>query len=37
MAIDNRLRWGIKPEWVESPQYGAILRQLEPIGSIGRI
>jgi hypothetical protein len=30
-------RRGINPEWAESPQYGAILRQLEPIGSKGRI
>jgi hypothetical protein len=28
---------GIKPKTPESPLYGAILRQLEPIGSTGRI
>jgi hypothetical protein len=30
-------REGIKPEKAESPLYGAILRRLEPVGSIGRI
>jgi len=28
---------GIKPEMTESPQYGAILRHLEPFGPLGRL
>jgi hypothetical protein len=31
------IRSGIKPDPAESPLYGAMLRYLEPFGSVGRL